>query len=99
MNYNTIKNFIGQLLTLILIFSIVTLAIGVFYMRESKIVGGVVLEHGIVSNGNGDRDYITIIKTGDGYIEEKEGLDLYVVPINQQVSIKVHRWKKVNFKL
>ena len=88
MNYNTIKNFIGQLLTLILMFSIITLAIGVFYMRESKIVGGVVLEHGIVSNGNGDRDYI----------EEKEGLDLYVVPINQQANIKVHRWKKVNFK-
>lgn len=95
MNYNTIKNFIGQLLTLILIFSIVTLAIGVFYMRESKIVGGVVLEHGIVSNGNGDRDYITIIKTGDGYIEEKTGLNWYVTPINQNVKIEVYRWKNI----
>ena len=99
MNYNTIKNFINQLFAVILMFSIITLFIGVFYLRETKIIGGVVLEHGIVSNRNGDRDYITIIKTGDGYTEEKEGLDLYVVPINQQVSIKVHRWKKVNFKI
>jgi hypothetical protein len=68
------------------------------YNIESRIVEGVVLEHGIVSDRNGDRTYVTIIRTEDGFIKEKEGLNLYVIPINQRVNVKVYRWKKVNLK-
>jgi hypothetical protein len=57
----------------------------------------VVLEHGIVSDRNGDRTYVTIIQTEDGFIEEKEGLKLYVVPINKHIKVEVYRWKKIKF--
>jgi hypothetical protein len=50
-----------------------------------------------VSDKYGDRTYITIIQTEDGFIEEKEGLKLYVTPINKHIKVEVYRWKKVNF--
>jgi hypothetical protein len=94
-----IKNNFGELLISCLVIMVIATFVVNLYYRESKIVNGVVLEHGVTSDKYGDRTYITIIKTDDGFIEEKTGLNWYVTPINQQVSIKVHRWKKVNFKI
>jgi hypothetical protein len=73
---------------------IATFVVNLYY-RESKIVNGVVLEHGVTSDKYGDRTYITIIKTDDGFIEEKTGLNWYVTPINQNVKVEVYRWKKI----
>lgn len=96
--FNFIRDRFGELLLGLLFTLLLISIVGTLYLRESRIIEGVVLEHGIVSDRNGDRTYVTIIRTEDGFIEEKEGLNLYVVPINQRVNLKVYRWKKVNFK-
>ena len=90
-----IKNNFGELLiSCLVIMVIVTFVVNLYY-RESKIVNGVVLEHGVTSDKYGDRTYITIIKTDDGFIEEKTGLNWYVTPINQNVKVEVYRWKNI----
>lgn len=90
-----IRNNIGEILISCLIIMVITALAASLYYRESKVVNGVVLEHGITSDRNGDRTYITIVKTDDGFIEEKTGLNWYVTPVNQNVKIKVYRWKKI----
>lgn len=88
-----IKNNFGELLISCLVIMVIATFVINLYYRESKIVNGVVLEHGVTSDKYGDRTYITIIKTDDGFIEEKTGLNWYVTPINQNVKIEVYRWK------
>lgn len=88
-----IKNNFGELLISCLVIMVIATFVANLYYRESKIVNGVVLEHGVTSDKYGDRTYITIIKTDDGFIEEKTGLNWYVTPINQNVKIEVYRWK------
>ena len=90
-----IKNNFGELLISCLVIMVITTFVVNLYYRESKIVNGVVLEHGVTSDKYGDRTYITIIKTDDGFIEEKTGLNWYVTPINQNVKVEVYRWKKI----
>jgi hypothetical protein len=90
-----IKNNFGELLISCLVIMVIATFVVNLYYRESKIVNGVVLEHGVTSDKYGDRTYITIIKTDDGFIEEKTGLNWYVTPINQNVKVKVYRWKKI----
>lgn len=90
-----IKNNFGELLISCLVIMVISTFVVNLYYRESKIVNGVVLEHGVTSDKYGDRTYITIIKTDDGFIEEKTGLNWYVTPINQNVKVKVYRWKKI----
>jgi hypothetical protein len=58
---------------------------------ERKTVQGKVLSHSVVSDRYGDRTYITIIRTDDGYIEEKIGLSYYAVPIGDRVKVEVWR--------
>jgi hypothetical protein len=94
---NFIRERIGEIILVSLIAGvIISFAVTVYY-KENKIVGGVVIGHELVSNKYGDRTYITIIKTDDGYIEEKSGLNSYAIPENKRVTIKVCRWKKTNF--
>ena len=88
-----IKNNFGELFISCLVIMVIVTFVANLYYRESKIVNGVVLEHGVTSDKYGDRTYITIIKTDDGFIEEKIGLNWYVTPINQNVKIEVYRWK------
>lgn len=88
-----IKNNFGELFISCLVIMVIVTFVANLYYRESKIVNGVVLEHGVTSDKYGDRTYITIIKTDDGFIEEKTGLNWYVTPINQNVKIEVYRWK------
>ena len=88
-----IKNNFGELFISCLVIMVIATFVANLYYRESKIVNGVVLEHGVTSDKYGDRTYITIIKTDDGFIEEKTGLNWYVTPINQNVKIEVYRWK------
>jgi hypothetical protein len=64
------------------------------YNNEIKVVNGVVIGHELVSDKHGSRIYITIIKTDDGYIEEKTGLSWYAIPENKRVRIEVCRYKK-----
>jgi hypothetical protein len=94
---NFIRERIGEIILVSLIAGvIISFAVTVYY-KENKVVGGVVIGHELVSNKYGDRTYITIIKTDDGYIEEKTGLNSYAIPENKRVTIKVCRWKKTNF--
>ena len=90
-----IKNNFGELLISCLVIMVIATFVVNLYYRESKVVNGVVLEHGVTSDKYGDRTYITIIKTDDGFIEEKTGLNWYVTPINQNVKVEVYRWKKI----
>jgi hypothetical protein len=90
-----IKNNFGELFISCLVIMIIVTFVANLYYRESKIVNGVVLEHGVTSDKYGDRTYITIIKTDDGFIEEKTGLNWYVTPINQNVKVEVYRWKNI----
>jgi uncharacterized membrane-anchored protein YitT (DUF2179 family) len=91
---NFIRERIGEIIIVLLIAGvIISFAVTVYY-KENKIVGGVVIGHELVSNKYGDRTYITIIKTDDGYIEEKTGLNSYAIPENKRVTIEVCRWKK-----
>jgi hypothetical protein len=94
---NFIRERFGEIIIVLLALGVIVSFVITGYNIESRIVEGVVLEHGIVSDRNGDRTYVTIIRTEDGFIVEKEGLNLYVIPINQRVNVKVYRWKKVNF--
>jgi hypothetical protein len=89
-----IRNNFGELLISCLVILVITLFATSLYFRESKIVNGVVLEHDITSDRHGDRTYITIVKTDDGFIEEKTGLNWYSIPVNQNVKFEVYRWKK-----
>ena len=61
--------------------------------QERRKVGGVVYEHNVTSDKTGYRTYSTIIKTDDGYIEEKTGLDVYTAPVGSRVYIEVTRAK------
>ena len=90
-----IKNNFGELFISCLVIMIIVTFVANLYYRESKIVNGVVLEHGVTSDKYGNRTYITIIKTDDGFIEEKTGLNWYVTPINQNVKVEVYRWKNI----
>lgn len=94
---NFIRERIGEIILVSLIAGVIISFAVTAYYKENKIVGGVVIGHELVSNKYGDRTYITIIKTDDGYIEEKTGLNSYAIPENKRVTIKVCRWKKTNF--
>lgn len=61
---------------------------------EQKNIGGVVYEHNVTADKYGERTYSTIIKTDDGFIEEKTGLKLYTIPVGNRVTIEVTRAKK-----
>lgn len=89
-----IRNNFGEILISCLVIVVITVFAASLYYRESKIVNGVVLEHDITADRYGDRTYITIVKTDDGFIEEKTGLNWYAIPINQNVKVEVYRWKK-----
>jgi hypothetical protein len=60
--------------------------------KEQKTVQATVLSHAVTSDRIGTRTYITIIRTDDGYIEEKTGLSYYVIPVGNKVKVKV--WRK-----
>ena len=61
---------------------------------EQRNVGGVVVEHNVTSDKYGSRTYSTIVKTDDGYVEEKTGLNLYTIPVGNRVTIEVTRVKQ-----
>ena len=94
---NFIRERIGEIILVSLIAGVIISFAVTAYYKENKIVGGVVIGHELVSDKYGDRTYITIIKTDDGYIEEKTGLSSYAIPENKRVIIEVLRWKKSNF--
>jgi hypothetical protein len=56
------------------------------------------LEHNVTVNRYGDRTYTTLIRTDDGFIIEKEGLNYYTVPTGSRVTIEVRRPKKRNYE-
>lgn len=60
---------------------------------ENRPMGAVVLEHNVTADRMGRRTYTTLIKTDDGFIIEKEGLNYYTVPTGSRVTIEVRRPK------
>jgi len=77
---------------IISIAAIVLLFIASCTPAKRKTVEATVLSHAVVSDKTGDRTYITIIRTDDGYIEEHTGLSYYVIPVGNKVKVKV--WRK-----
>jgi hypothetical protein len=75
--------------------------IGISYdliTNENRPMGAVVLEHDVTADRYGDRTYITIIRTDDGFIIEKTGLKYYTIPTGSRVTIEVRRPKKRNYE-
>jgi len=68
--------------------------LAILLTTETREVGGVVYEHVVTANGHGQNRYVTIVKTDDGFIEEKKGLKLYTTPVGSRVTIEVTRTKK-----
>lgn len=64
---------------------------------ERRKVGGVVYEHVVIARQTGMHKYVTIVKTDDGYIEEKTGLELYTTPVGSRVTIEVTRTKNKKY--
>jgi hypothetical protein len=58
---------------------------------KRKTVEATVLSHAVVSDRHGLRTYITIVRTDDGYIEEKTGLVYYAVRVGNKVKVEVWR--------
>ena len=85
-----IRNYWGWLLMIVVLLGFVLLNTSTVEIRN---VGGVILEHNVTADRTGYRTYSTIVKTDDGYIEEKTGLELYAVPVGNRVTIEVTRTK------
>ena len=85
-----IKEHWGLMTILFVVFGLVILLCST---QERRKVGGVVYEHNVTADRTGYRTYSTIIKTDDGYIEEKTGLDVYTAPVGSRVYIEVTRAK------
>lgn len=58
---------------------------------EEVVVKATVLDHTVTSDRYGDRTYITIVRTEDGYIRELTGLKYYTIPEGDKINIKVYR--------
>ena len=58
---------------------------------EEVVVKATVLDHVVTSDKFGDRTYITIVRTEDGYIQELIGLKYYTIPEGDKINIKVYR--------
>jgi hypothetical protein len=54
-------------------------------------VQSTIVSHEVVSNKEGSRTYITIVKTDDGYVQEMLGLSYYAIPVGTKVKLKVWR--------
>lgn len=74
-----------------LLIKLLVLSLFLISCKEPKTVQSTVLSHDITSNKYGDRTYITIVRTDDGYIEEKTGLSYYAVPVGDKIKIEVWR--------
>jgi len=88
--YNTV-------LTTIIFIILLFFGIGISYdliTYENRPMGAVVLEHNVTADRYGHRTYTTIIRTDDGIIIEKTGLNYYIVPTGSRVTIEVRRPKK-----
>lgn len=59
-------------------------------MQEIE-VKATILDHTVTSDRYGDRTYITIVKTEDGYIQELTGLLYYTIPKGEKITLKVLR--------
>ena len=88
-----IRNYWGWLLMILFFLGFI---IFIQTTIEVRNVGGVVYEHNVIANRHGEARYSTIVKTDDGYIEEKTGLNIYVVPVGERVTIEVTRTKHKN---
>ena len=89
-----IRNYWGWLLPIVILLGVVVFIISTVERRN---VGGVVLEHNVTADKTGHRTYSTIVKTDDGFIEEETGLNVYVVPVGERVTIEVTRTKRKKY--
>ena len=86
-----IRNYWGWLLLIVVLLVFIGFITATV---ETRNVGGVVVEHNVTADKTGHRTYSTIVKTDDGFIEEETGLNSYVVPVGERVTIEVTRTKK-----
>ena len=83
----------------IIIWAIIILCFlfGLFKLRENydnhlKVVSATIVSHpNIVMGRYHHIDYITLVKTYDGYIQEIKGIGYYSLPIGSKISISVYR--------
>ena len=60
-------------------------------------VRGTVLEHNVTSDKHGKRTYSTIVRSDDGFIDEVIGLDVYIIPVGDNVTYAKKMYKSVGF--
>jgi hypothetical protein len=89
-----IRNYWGWLLPIVVLLGVVVFILSTVERRN---VGGVVIEHNVTADKTGHRTYSTIVKTDDGFIEEQTGLNVYVVPVGERVTIEVTRTKRKKY--
>jgi predicted O-methyltransferase YrrM len=89
-----IRNYWGWLLMIVVLLGFVVFITATVERRN---VGGVIVEHNVTASSSGHRTYSTIVKTDDGYIEEKTGLELYTIPVGNRVTIEVTRTKQKKY--
>lgn len=58
---------------------------------EEVEIKSTVLDHIVTSDRYGDRTYITIVRSEDGYIRELTGLKYYTIPKGSNINIKVYK--------
>jgi hypothetical protein len=91
------KQFLKENIIIVIIISclliLISLIVYEYITIEAIPIGAVVLEHNVTANRRGHRTYTTLIKTDDGFIIEKEGLNYYIIPTGSRVTIEVRRPK------
>lgn len=73
----------------IIVLSILTMLI-CGCMKEVK-VRATILEHTITADRYGERTYVTVVKTDDGYVQELTGMSFYGIPVGKTITITVNR--------
>ena len=62
------------------------------YDNHLKMINAIIVSHpNLVMDRYHKIEYITLIKTDDGYIEEIKGIGYYSLPIGSRISISLYR--------
>ena len=78
----------------IIIASSISFIVYLYSLTEEVSMEATVIAHTVSFNKHGQRTYVTIIKTKDGWIEEKKGISLYALPVGAKTVVTVVREKK-----
>ena len=59
--------------------------------RKEVTLEAEILSHHVLADKRGNAKYYTIVRTSDGFIEEKKGLEYYYLPVGFKLEVKTMR--------